>query len=90
MSPRKIDPYVKYSSLHRNSQRLFAIIELILMRYNVKEMWITKEVLAWESVMSIPSVKVALRELKNKGYIEAKNKNSPILRVGDRYSYKGK
>lgn len=90
MSPRKVDPYVKFSTLHRNSQRVFAVIELILMRYNVEEMWITKEDLAWEVGMSVPSVKVALRELKKTGYIEAKNKNSPVLRIGDLYKYKGR
>lgn len=53
-------------------------------------MKITKEDLAYETAMSIPGVKVALRELKNKGYIESKNNNSPILRVGELYEFKGK
>ena len=85
---KHIDQYVKHNSLSINAQRVFAIIELILLRYNTKEFKITKEDIAYETTMSIPGVKVALRELKEKGYIKTKNNNSPIMRVGELYESK--
>jgi hypothetical protein len=85
-----LDPYVKYSSLSVNAQITFTAIEQILMRYTTKELKITKEVLSWETSMSIPGVKVALRLLKETGYIKSKNSNSPILRVGELYEDKGR
>jgi predicted transcriptional regulator len=90
MRRKVIDPYIKYSSLSVNAQRVFAHIELILMRYNTKELKITKEDLSYECVMSIAGVKVSLRELKEKGYIVSKNSNSSIVHVGELYEYKGK
>jgi DNA-binding GntR family transcriptional regulator len=87
---RKKELYTNFSDLSINAQIVFATIELILDRYLVKEMHITKEDLALETAMSIPSIKVSLRELKNEGYVISKNSNSPIIRIGELYEYKGK
>lgn len=67
---------------------MFYLIEQLLDRYLTKELAITKEVMAHELTLSIPAVKKALRELKQKGYIKAKNANSPIISIGEYYQYK--
>lgn len=82
------DNYINYSKLSINAQIVFKNIENILNRHLTKELKITKEDISYECNMSIPGVKVALRELKNKGYIVSKNNNSPIIRIGDKYEYK--
>lgn len=77
-----------FENLSANAQRVFVNIERILWRYRAKEMKITKEDLAWECVMSIPGIKVALRELKDKGFIKSKNNNSPILSINEEHEWK--
>jgi len=77
-----------FTQLAFNSQRVFVGIERILLRHLTKELKITKEDIAWECEMSITGVKVALRELKETGYVIAKNPNSPVLRIGEEYEYK--
>lgn len=84
------DEYYSYSDLSLNAQIIFVNIEHILWRNMTNELKITKEDLAWECNMSIPGIKVALRELKKSGYIESKNNNSPIIKVGEWYKYKSK
>ena len=88
MRQKVIDPYIKYSSLSVNSQILFAQIELILLRYGVESMHISKQDMAQVCCLSVPSIKTALKELKFKGYIVAKNKNSSTIRVGELYKIK--
>lgn len=86
--PRRLqeqDTHHDYRLLSLNAQKVFSVIEEIMGRYLVDEMWITKEDIALELGISIPGVKVALRELKKFKYIESKNENSPIIRIGDIY-----
>ena len=39
--------------------------------------------MAWDLGMSIPNVKIGLRELKKKGFIVRKNHNSPKVKIGE-------
>lgn len=82
--------YIDFLKLSFNAKLLFIRIEEILFRYQKEEMHITKEDLAWECNWSTPKVKTFLRELKQAGYIESKNPNSPIIRIGKKYKYREK
>ena len=72
--------FVDFTELSLNAQILYTNIEREMWIHNSKELYLTKEYLGWICVMSVPGIKVALRELKQKGYIIARNKNSCYLR----------
>ena len=80
--------FINYSSLSINAQRIFVHIERRMWVEEKEEIYITKEDLAWECTVSVPGVKVALRELKNAGYIVPRNKNSCWLKIGEEYAYR--
>lgn len=82
--------YVDFSELSLNAQRIFVFIERKMVRENTTEVKASKAEIASNLIMSIPTVKIALRELKNTGYILPKNNNSPIVMVGEQYAFKTK
>ena len=79
---------VDFTELSFLAQRIFVIVEQELYRNSTTELHISKHTIAYLGVMSIPNVKIGLRELKQKGYIISKNSNSSIIRVGEEYAYK--
>jgi len=74
-----------YSDLSGIAQRAFCIIDRRTHSELKEYVYVTKEDLSWELQTSIPNVKLALRELKETGYVVPKNKNSCWLRVGEEY-----
>jgi hypothetical protein len=78
-----------WENLSPVAQRVFVVIEQILDRYLVDEMTLAKWDLEWECIMSRTNVKNGLRELKKTGWIESKNENSSIIRVGEPYRVGG-
>lgn len=82
---QKTSKFVDFSELSGNAQRAFCIIEKCVLSELQEEIYITKEILAWDLQLSIPSVKLALRELKEAGYIIPRNENSSWVRIGEDY-----
>ena len=82
------DIFVDFSELSVTAQRIFVYVEKELFSNNTKEVHVSKAEMAWALAISIPNVKVALRELKNSKYLIPKNRNSPILSVNVIYAYR--
>lgn len=77
-----------YRELSVNAQRMFVTIERILWFTGKDSYKITKEDLAINMSVSIPTVKVALRELKKKGFVVADPEEETILSIGPTHKYK--
>ncbi len=81
--------YKTYSSLSGIAQRAFCVIENKTISEMKEEVYITKEDLAWELQMSIPNVKLAVRELKRNKFISPRNINSSWVRIAEEHRIGG-